>query len=181
MRTRRFTTWLVLGIAVTLAYLARRGRRGRRTPWRRAAPPPPEPADQPGMSAVPADLDLDQIATSIDEVGGMHIEELGALDEVGEEAPAETPAIRRVRLGSGELYDAHVVSAADRDLPDDDRAQADGENWLERLEANAAELGPEPERTLDPLDDSDPHAGHHKTDRNDTPVADRGSAGPRGL
>jgi hypothetical protein len=179
MRTRRFTTWLVLGIAVTLAYLARRRRR---PPWRRAAPPPPEPADLQGTPAIPTDVDLDRIASSIDEVGGMHVEELGALDEIPEDATLpEPPALRRVRLGSGELYDSHLVSAVDRELPDEDDAQADGENWLEHLEASAAELGPEPERALDPLDDSDPHAGHHKTDRNDTPVADRGSAGPRGL
>lgn len=95
---------------MALAYLARRGRRA---PWRRVAPPPPEPADREGVPAVPTDVDLDQIAKSIDEVGGMHVED----------------------LGSGELSD----------------------------------------------DDSDPHVGHHETDRNDTPIADRGSAGPRGL
>jgi hypothetical protein len=156
MRTRRFIAWLVLGIAVTVGYLARRGRR---PPWRRAAPPPPEPADLQGVPAVPADVDLDQIASSIDEVGGMHVE----------------------RLGGDELYDSGVASAAGRELADDDGAQADGESWLERLEARAAELGPEPERTLDPLDDSDPQSGRNETDRHDTPVADRGSAGPRGL
>jgi hypothetical protein len=139
-------------------------------------------ADVDPADAVPADVDLDQIASSIDEVGGMHVEDLDSIDEVPEEADlAEPPAARRVRLGSGDLYDVHVVNAVDRELPDDERAQNDGENWLEWLEASAAESGPEPERTLDPVDDSDLHAGHHKTDRNDTPVADRGSAGPRGL
>ena len=180
MRARRFTTWLVLGIAVTLAYVVRRSRRAA---WRHAAPPAQEaappagaPAAEPEVSAVPADLDLDRVASAIDEVGGMHVEELGDA--------AESAAIygdRRAARGSGELYDLHLPPAADREVADDDQAQGEGQNWLERLETSTAELGPEPERELDIIDDSDPHPGHHKTDTDDTPVADRGSAGPRGL
>ena len=125
---------------------------------------------------MPANLDLERLASSLDEVGGMHVEEI---DDAAERA--DVYGHRRAPLGSGDLYEVHVVTAGDRDLLDDDLAQGEGENWLERLEASAAEIGPEPEHELDIVDDSDLHAGHHKTDVSDTPVADRGSAGPRGL
>jgi hypothetical protein len=216
MHTPRFTTWLVLGLAVALAYVVRRGRRA---PWRRAAPfdstidrafahtagvpTEQEPASSPPAEAyaVPiagADVDLDQLASVIDGAAGMHIEVLRppgipAWDATGDAAPldpgmlpdeAEVADIYgdpRAPLGSGELYDVHLATAIDRELPDEDRAEDEGENWLEHLEASTAELGPEPERLVDPIDESELHAGHRRTDRRDTPVADLGSGGPRGL
>lgn len=216
MRTPRFTTWLVLGLAVALAYVVRRGRRA---PWRRAAPfdsaqgrafarparvpPEQEPASSPPAEAyaVPvaaADVDLDQLASVVDEAAGMHIETLRpagipAWDATGDAAPLDPGMLAdeaeaadiygdpRAHLGSGELYDVHLATAVDRELPDEDRAADEGESWLEHLEASTAELGPEPERVVDPIDESDLHAGHRKTDRRDTPVADLGSGGPRGL
>jgi hypothetical protein len=137
MRVKRLTTWLVLGVAVALAYAARR-RRG--APRRRAVPVTPS-ARPVGPWGSPAEAEIDPTA-------------LGLGDEAGE------------------------VFVLD---DDDDEAQAEGENWLEHLQASAAELGPEPERVLDMSDDADPHAGHHKTETRDTPVADHGAAGPRGL
>lgn len=78
----------------------------------------------------------------------------------------------------GDLYGVHVPPASDRAQLDDDRAFEGGQNWLESLEERAAEGGPEPERELDIVDEDD---GRPNTDSKDRPVADRGSAGPRGL
>lgn len=88
----------------------------------------------------------------------------------------------RAALGDGDLYGVHVAAAADRELPDDDRAFDEGENWLEALEASAAEIGPDdPARPLDMLDESDRGGGRRRGATSDTPVADLGSGGPRGL
>lgn len=176
MRVKRLTTWLVLGIAVALAYAARR-RHGARS--RRAVP-----AGAADTSAAECDPDLtvrfgeedEELFEAISEWDDLEVS-LGAEADPGLAHYGDDRAL----LGSGELYGVHVPSAVDRDLPDDDRAQAEGENWLEELEASAGEMGPEPEHELDVIDDSDPHAGHHKTMTGDTPVADHGAAGPRGL
>lgn len=80
---------------------------------------------------------------------------------------------------AGELYGAHIVPAANTDLPNNDTSFNEGENWIESLEHTAAEDGPVPERELDMMDTEDEPP--HRTDRRDIPVADRGSAGPRGL
>jgi hypothetical protein len=81
---------------------------------------------------------------------------------------------------SGELYGMHVPRAQDNVLPDDDRAFADGQNWLEAMETNAAEGGPMPEAELNIIDDQD-DASTAATLRNDRPIADFGSGGRRGL
>lgn len=151
MRVKRLTTWLVLGIAVALAYAARR-RRG--LPQRRAVPA--------GWRGTPAEVDPTLLGRP-DEAGEMFVEAIAGWD-------AEPTA----ELGLDEL------PGSGRDLSDDDQAQ-EGENWLEHLNATAAEVGPEPEHVLDMRDDSDPHAGHHKRAKDDIPVADHGSGGPRGL
>jgi len=85
----------------------------------------------------------------------------------------------------GELYGVHTPKAEDRDLaktPDQEQLVDSelGENWLETLGKNAAEYGAELEEDLDVVDDSDEHRGHHKSDRRDRPVADKGSGGPAG-
>jgi hypothetical protein len=80
---------------------------------------------------------------------------------------------------AGELYNAHIVPAVNTDLPNNDTSFNEGENWIESLEHAAAEDGPVPERELDMTDTQDEPP--HRTDRRDIPVADRGSAGPRGL
>jgi hypothetical protein len=83
---------------------------------------------------------------------------------------------------AGDLYGAHTPAAQDRDHPDEDRAFDNGENWLEALEASAAENGPEPERGLDDIvDDEDVLQPPHASDTRDRPVADHGSGGRPGL
>jgi len=83
---------------------------------------------------------------------------------------------------AGDLYGAHTPPAQDREHPDDDRAFDQGENWLEALEASAAENGPEPERELDDIvDDEDVLQPPHASDTRDRPVADHGSGGRAGL
>jgi hypothetical protein len=175
MRVKRLTTWLVLGIAVALADAARRRRGGLH---RRAVPA--------GVRGTPAEIDPTLLGRS-DEAGEMFVEAIAGWDaeptaDLGLDEPPGADAYGdRGRRGAGDLYGVHVTPAIDRDLPDDDRAQAEGESWLEHLNATAAEVGPEPEHVLDMLDDSDPHAGHHKRAKDDVPVADHGSGGPRGL
>jgi hypothetical protein len=83
---------------------------------------------------------------------------------------------------AGDLYGAHTQVAVDRDHPDDDHANDEGQNWIEALEASAIENGAEPECELDAIVDDEevlrpPHASHTR----DTPVADLGSGGRRGL
>jgi len=83
---------------------------------------------------------------------------------------------------AGSLLEAELGASADPELAllDDDQAQAVGESWLEHLEARSAELGPEPGQALPVSDDAEPHTGRRRATR-DTPVADHGSGGPRGL
>lgn len=80
---------------------------------------------------------------------------------------------------AGDLYGVHTPKAQQTVHLDDDRAQALGENWVEALEEDAIEYGAEPEQTLVFLDEDDLETP--PTDTRDIPVADRGSAGPRGL
>jgi hypothetical protein len=83
---------------------------------------------------------------------------------------------------AGDLYGAHTPAAQDREHPDDDRAFDQGQNWLEALEASAAENGPEPERGLDEIvDDEDVLQPPHPSDTRDRPVADHGSGGRPGM
>jgi hypothetical protein len=83
---------------------------------------------------------------------------------------------------AGELYGVHTPPAVDHDRPDDDRAFDEGQNWLVALETSAVENGPEPERELDDIvDDEDVLRPPHASDRRDTPVADHGAGGRRGL
>jgi hypothetical protein len=83
---------------------------------------------------------------------------------------------------AGELYGAHTPAAVDRKHPDDDRAFAEGQNWIEALETSAIENGAEPERTLDDIvDDQDVLRPPHASDTRDRPIADFGSGGRRGL
>lgn len=181
MRMTRLTTWLVLGTAVALAYGARKGWRARRQRAREVdADLVPDGTARREPNVVPRPIDIGQLAKGFDEAGELHIE---AFPDASAAWDSETDASDdpQWESDSGELYDLHMPRAVDRELPDDDQAQSAGMHWFEHLEASAAEFGPEPEYSIDVVDDSDPHAGHHKTDRRDTPVADRGSAGPRGL
>src|SRR6185295_17359374 len=88
----------------------------------------------------------------------------------------------RRRRDAGDLYGAHTPRAVDRDHPDDDRAFDNGENWVEALAVSAVENGAEPERELDQIvDDDDLLDPPHRSDTRDTPVADHGAGGRRGL
>jgi hypothetical protein len=79
---------------------------------------------------------------------------------------------------SGDLYGVHVAPASDRAQLDDDHAFNAGQNWVESLETHAAEGGPEPEHEVEISEDDE---GTPSSDTKDRPIADRGSAGPRGL
>lgn len=204
MRVKRLTTWLVLGLAVALAYALRGGGRGRgrrRRAPRRWIVPSPAPRTTPaqvdggalGRPDVEGELFVEALSDgALDPAGDLDVgltepglgdgEAYGVPDvDPGEPSRAERYGSRRAGLGGGDLYGVHVVPAVDRDLPDSDRSFDDGETWLEHLETTSAELGAEPEHVLDMSDDSDPRGGHHKSATSDTPVADHGSGGPRGL
>jgi hypothetical protein len=99
-------------------------------------------------------------------------------EDVLEEEVFDEVTIVRVRDG-GDLYGAHTIPSADRQHPDDDRAQETGETWLEALTEDATEGGPEAERSLDFTDVDD--IDHPPSDTRDRPIADKGSAGNRGL
>ena len=185
MQASSIAKWLILsGGGVATAVLAGRALRRRRD---RPLPAPFMEIDR---------IDPNDPVQGFDEATGFYIEtldvdaqaaadaeaaaDLAALESELDEEPVtyEQPV---PRLGdAGDLYGVHVPPAVDRQLLDDDRAFEQGENWLEHMQATFSENGPEPERPVDPDDDSD-HNGHHSTDTRDTPVADRGSAGRRGL
>jgi hypothetical protein len=102
------------------------------------------------------------------------------------EATAESDSIDVLdQRDVGDLYGVHMPRAADSDLDvsDDQESFEDstlGEHMFETLEKKMAEGGAEPEMDLEIEDDSDPDAGHSKTDRRDRPVADKGAGGPAG-
>jgi hypothetical protein len=86
------------------------------------------------------------------------------------------------RGDDGDLYGAHTPAAVDRTHPDDDHAFAEGQNWIEALETSAIENGAEPDRELDDIvDDEDVLRPPHAALRRDTPAADHGAGGRRGL
>ena len=123
---------------------------------------PLRPADQAEADAAHdlATLDVDQLA-------------------YGEDA-TPIPVDDEVTIkDGGDLYGVRLPAAADRHQLDNDEAMATGQNWIESLETHAAEGGPEPEQELDILDEED--LVKSSADSKDRPIADRGSAGPRGL
>lgn len=90
-------------------------------------------------------------------------------------------AARHGRGDDGDLYGGHTPPAADRTHPDDDQAFAEGQTWTEALETSAVELGPEPDRELDIVDDEDVLRPPHPSTGRDIPIADLGAGGRRGL
>jgi hypothetical protein len=192
MRIRTLASLLLLGggVATIVARSSRRARRANE----------PEPVAREDLNADPGDP-----VQGFDEASELYVEpldfdaqsaadaeaaqDLATLESELEEQSLEldTPSQTDVdaianatRRDGGDLYGVHVPRAVDRKLPDDDQAFEAGEHWLEALEASAAENGAEPERELDIIDESD-EDGHRSSDMRDIPVADRGSAGPRGL
>ncbi len=142
---------------------------------------------------------------SIDEVHEFHVEELGvdamstadgddllelssleaAYDAVLDiEQPEDTTLdeIEAAARDTGNLYGARTVAATDRAHPDGDASFDEGQNWLEALETDSVEMGPEVEVDLaDIVDDGDVYRAPHAGDNKDTPVADRGSGGSAGI
>jgi hypothetical protein len=106
----------------------------------------------------------------------LSVVDLGVVEDVEFDEPTRP-------RDAGDLYGAHTPAASDREHPDDDRAFADGQNWIEALETSAVENGAEPERSLDDIiDDEDVLAPPHpSTTRRDIPIADLGAGGRRGL
>ena len=128
------------------------------------------------LEAEPADEAVNEAEADVDDVIDLGIDDLAHRD-AGVRATGATG-----HRDAGELYGVHTPAAADREHPDDDRAYAEGQNWLEALETSAIEGGAEPERELtDIIDDEDILRPPHASDARDTPVADHGAGGRRGL
>jgi hypothetical protein len=136
------------------------------------------------LQVTPLDVDAlsNEDVEAAQDLAGLESE----IEEIAREDDAATELVEvelvAASRDAGDLYGAHTPVAVDRDLPDDDHANNEGQNWIEALETSAIENGAEPERELDAIiDDEDmlrpPHASHTR----DTPVADLGSGGRRGL
>lgn len=150
----------------------------------------------PELQGTPLEVD----ALSVDDVEAA--QDLASLEaEIDEIAVSDDAAIEMVDVDvdvlvssrdAGDLYGGHTPPALDRDPPDDDLAATegqtwegqtwDGQTWIEALETSAIENGTEPERELDDIvDDEDVLRPPHPSSTRDTPVADHGSGGRRGL
>jgi hypothetical protein len=204
MRPRHVLVPLALALAVRAIVRARRRRRARRAGdgIQRFRPDPTDPLQRldeaPELEVTPLSVDAVSAAdlAAADDLAILE----GDLDEIADRdtavivrAEADETAVISEALAcdgeepaherdAGDLYGAHTPAAQDRDHPDNDRAFEVGENWLEALEASAAENGPEPERGLDEVvDDEDVLHPPHASDTRDRPVADHGSGGRAGL
>ncbi|HET7506223.1 MAG TPA: hypothetical protein VFK02_34625 [Kofleriaceae bacterium] len=132
----------------------------------------PLEVDAQSLDDAEAAQDLAGLASEADQI---------ALEEDGDDRAAPVEPAEPVR-DAGDLYGAHTPAAVDRVHADDDRAMAEGQNWIEALETSAIENGAEPERELDDIiDDEDVLRPPHPSDLRDTPIADHGSGGRRGL
>ncbi|HEX3474807.1 MAG TPA: hypothetical protein VHT91_07180 [Kofleriaceae bacterium] len=194
---------LALALAARTIVRYRRRRRARRASdaLQHLQPDPTDPLQRfdaiPDLEVVPLDVD----AVSAEDIAAA--EDLALLeDSLDETADHDTAVIIAAEADetaviadavadlaepvherdAGDLYGAHTPAAQDREHPDNDRAFDQGENWLEALEASAAENGPEPERGLDEIvDDEDVLQPPHASDTRDRPIADHGSGGRPGL
>lgn len=194
MRSHVFSKVVLLGIAGGAAayFYGKRRERERR--------PSDEPTEIPD-SLAPDPRDPVQ---SFDDFNPLHVDDLGVeamsvADVEGDLELAETESfleeeeeelvrapnlddIERTAHDVGDLYGIHTPHATDRQHLDDDTAFAEGQNWIEALEADATEGGPEPEQGIDDVvDDEDIFDPPHASASRDRPVADRGSGGPGGI
>lgn len=191
MRLLRYSKWFALGGAALWLYRqhsaprradADRGVRSNILPSDFAADPrdPVQGFDEASELRV-SELDYDAMSRADAEAASdlaalsSDLDERHGLDAV---EPIRTNPPQHVR-DAGELYGVHTPIAADRDIPDGDASFDAGQNWIESLKTSATESGPEPEADVDVEDDQD--VPPHPSDRRDIPVADRGSAGPRGV
>ena len=195
MRLRTLITPLALGLAARGVIRHRHDQRARRAPHdagtRRADSCANDPRDPvqgfdevSELQVTPLEVD----ALSLEDAEAM--QDLAGLEsEVDEIASNDDAAVEMVDVevaetarDAGDLYGAHTAPAVDREHPDDDAAAAEGQTWIEALEASAIENGADPERELDDIvDDQDVLRPPHPADVRDTPVADHGSGGRRGL
>jgi hypothetical protein len=197
---RTLTKRFVLGIAGRAFIRRRRARQAARDVGARNAETFANDPDDPvqGFDEVPelqvTPLEVD--AQSIDDAEAE--QDLAALesqvDEIAsEDAAAVEGTVFVAKSGidvpprdAGDLYGAHTPAAIDRSHPDDGRAATQGQNWIEALETSAIENGAGPDPELDGLvddlvDDDEVFRPPHASSTRDTPVADYGSGGQRGL
>lgn len=187
MRLLSKTKWLALGgaaIWATSALVRRQQSSANVTPQPQGvapddlAPDPDDPVQ--GLDEAPelrvAEFNVDALSQAdVDAMQDLAVlettlESRGGIDEMPTAQPKD----------AGELYGVHTIPALDRDIPDNDVSYEVGENWIESLQASSTEYGPaDPEDDIDVEDEMDDPP--HPSDMRDIPVADRGSAGPRGL
>jgi hypothetical protein len=186
MRPRHVLTSLAVGLAARA--LVRRRRARRAAQFDSLASDPQDPVQSfdevPELQASPLDVDAvsQDDAEAAQDLAGLEVEidETADRDADATAFAGEEPPQRRG--DSGELYGAHTPAAIDREHPDDDQAFVGGQNWIEALETSAIENGAEPERELDEIiDDEDVLRPPHASASRDTPVADHGAGGRRGL
>jgi len=181
MRIPFFSKLMWLGVG-GVGILALMNSSRRRAPA--ADPMAPDPADSvqdPDMVEPldPLDNDLDVDAMSMID-RSVDVEGTG-YSASGDESLVDDMDEESVP-GTGDLYGVHTPREDDRVYPDDDTAMEDGQNWIEALETRAAENGPRPEQSLDPItDDEALYAPPHAVDSDEVPVADLGSGGPAGM
>ena len=187
MRLITLSKLLALGGAAVWAYKHRRRFMASEPVGATADDLRPDPSDPvQGFQESPsnvADLDVD----ALDHADAEAAQDMATLESELDESALEIDTPSQTTLDAqdvaveetGELYGVHTPPAVDRDLLDDDRAMAEGQNWIEALEASAAEYGAAPEQDVDVTDDQDEPP--HPSDNRDTPVADHGSGGPGGV
>ena len=204
MMSLRTAKWLLIGGAVAYAYALHNQRAQRARPRRVAdadqdlmgsddldgdlGADPRDPVQ--GFDEMPelgGPLDFDAMsaadAEAASDLAGLESEldgdsmQIDAMDDSTAIAIAQTMGAS----GSGELYGLHTPRAEHGTLPDDDESMSDGQTWLEALETSAIENGAVAGQELDIIDDADLERGSHRSMRDDRPIADLGSAGPRGM
>jgi hypothetical protein len=190
MRLRTLIKVLALGLAARAAirHLRDRDAALRRTTRDSFTPDPADPVqgfdDVVELGVGPLDLDAQSLADveAAQDLLGLQIE----VDRIAGEDDAQIELVDIDDLAiaheGGELYGAHTPTSVDRPRPDDDQALAEGQSWLEALETSAIENGAEAGQELSEFDDDDDlfRAPHRALGR-DTPIADLGSGGRRGL
>lgn len=185
MRLRHVITPLAVGLAARAIVRRRRARRAAaRDSFANDPRDPVQGLDEASeLQGEPLDVDAMSRADveAADDLAGLETEldETAELDGEVVDALLDEPTRPR---DAGDLYGAHTPAAVDREHPDDDRAFSQGQNWIEALETDAVEGGPEPERELDDIvDDEDVLDPPHPSDTHDRPIADHGAGGRRGL
>ncbi len=189
MRLRTIFKLVALGLGVRAIVRISRDRRGRSAG--RADPFAADPGDPVQsfdeafeLQGTPLDVDAlsSEDALAAQDLAGLEsdIDELSLDDDaIIELVDVDVSPSPR---DAGDLYGAHTPVAVDRAHPDDDVAFINGQSWLEALETSAIENGADREYPLDDIvDDQDVLRPPHRSSRRDTPVADHGSGGRRGL